>query len=193
VGTKRRATKPGMGAVNAGSRESDIPPAPVSCPAPDPPPAASPAGSKRRSTLRRQGSSPKTKKASSRPKIPPAEPPKPFEPSTGRYATVPERREEVVLAKSKPPARPTKTSLRVATSGRPAPLRASEKPKAKRVVPRILKTDLGKTKLGPRDAFLLSRIDGVLAVEDLADLTGMRETEVMESLEQLAMLGLVRF
>ncbi len=189
-----------MGAVTPDKRESSIPPAPVSCPSPDKP---APATSKRKSTLRRPGSSQKNRRVSARAKAPPPEPTKPFEPSTGRYATVPEAREEVVLQRNSRPApsRAPKTTMHSSAKDAGAPRRPTqqraavkgEKPRAHRIVPHIAKTDVGKTKLGPRDAFLLSRIDGVLAVDDLADLTGMRASEILESLEQLAMLGLVRF
>ena len=45
--------------------------------------------------------------------------------------------------------------------------------------------------LEPRDAFLLSRIDGGLDAADLADLTGVPSREVAETLERLAALGLI--
>jgi hypothetical protein len=106
------------------------------------------------------------------------DPAKEPEPSTGRYATVRQKTEEVVL-----PAGARKSTLRgtapPATTG-------------KRVVPRILKTNLGEAKVGPRDAYLFSCVDGVLAVEDLADLTGMPAQEVLARLEKLAAVGLVR-
>jgi hypothetical protein len=47
--------------------------------------------------------------------------------------------------------------------------------------------------LEPRDAFILSRIDGGLDAEDLADLTGLPHREVVATLERLARFGLVRF
>lgn len=46
-------------------------------------------------------------------------------------------------------------------------------------------------RIEPSDAFLLSRIDGQLKAEDLADLTGMTERDVLASLTRLAIAGLV--
>jgi hypothetical protein len=97
---------------------------------------------------------------------------------------VPDNGEEVVLRSSKPAPRADRTTLR--GTAPPAPT-------VKRVVPRILRTDIGGAKLAPGDAYLLSRIDGVLALEDLADLTGRPAAEILEKLGQLAKLGLVRF
>ena len=45
--------------------------------------------------------------------------------------------------------------------------------------------------LAPRDAFILSRIDGALDAEDLADLTGLPSREVVATLERLARLDLI--
>lgn len=46
-------------------------------------------------------------------------------------------------------------------------------------------------KIEPSDAFLLSRIDGQLKAEDLADLTGMSERDVIASLKRLVKAGLI--
>jgi hypothetical protein len=46
-------------------------------------------------------------------------------------------------------------------------------------------------KIEPTDAFLLSRIDGQLRAEELADLTGMTERDVVASLKRLLKAGLV--
>lgn len=46
-------------------------------------------------------------------------------------------------------------------------------------------------KIEPSDAFLLSRIDGQLKAEELADLTGMSERDVIASLKRLVRAGLV--
>jgi len=43
----------------------------------------------------------------------------------------------------------------------------------------------------PKDAFLLSRLDGELCVADLADLTGMSPKDVVASVERLMLAGLV--
>jgi hypothetical protein len=51
--------------------------------------------------------------------------------------------------------------------------------------------ELARTALGPREAFLLSRVDGALSVEDLADLTGIPESEVLAILRRSAELDLV--
>lgn len=45
--------------------------------------------------------------------------------------------------------------------------------------------------LEPRDAFVLSRIDGTLTVEELADLTGMTSSEVLAILQRATELGFV--
>ena len=65
---------------------------------------------------------------------------------------------------------------------------------AKSGVPRLAKnarTDLSKAPLEPREAFLLTRIDGVASAEDLADLCGMGIDEVNRALQRLVRLGLV--
>lgn len=51
--------------------------------------------------------------------------------------------------------------------------------------------DLAGSGIAPRDAFLLSRIDGELNAADLADLTGIPEREVLAMLQNLARFGLV--
>lgn len=43
----------------------------------------------------------------------------------------------------------------------------------------------------PKDAFLLTRLDGELCVADLADLTGMAPKDVVASVERLMRAGLV--
>jgi hypothetical protein len=43
----------------------------------------------------------------------------------------------------------------------------------------------------PADAFLLSRIDGQLQAQELADLTGLSERDVIASLKRLVKAGLV--
>jgi hypothetical protein len=66
-----------------------------------------------------------------------------------------------------------------------------------RVVPGVVPVATPNARVGkdkkiePADAFLLSRIDGQLKVEDLADLTGMSERDVIASLRRLAKAGLV--
>ena len=45
--------------------------------------------------------------------------------------------------------------------------------------------------LEPRDAFLLSRIDGSLDAADLSDLTGVATRDVAATLERLVALGLI--
>jgi hypothetical protein len=45
--------------------------------------------------------------------------------------------------------------------------------------------------LQPRDAFILSRIDGGLDASDLADLTGLPARDVLATLERLSSLGLI--
>jgi hypothetical protein len=65
---------------------------------------------------------------------------------------------------------------------------------AKSGVPRLTKSgraDLAKAPIAPREAYLLSRIDGVATVEDLADLTGMPRADVEASLRRMERLGLV--
>ena len=60
--------------------------------------------------------------------------------------------------------------------------------------PRLSKkkrSDFAGAPIDNREAFLLTRIDGHLNVEDLADLTGMPLAEVATIVERLARLGLV--
>ncbi|MDB4938281.1 MAG: hypothetical protein JWP87_5253 [Labilithrix sp.] len=45
--------------------------------------------------------------------------------------------------------------------------------------------------LDPRDAFILSRIEGRLDAADLADLTGLAARDVVATLERLTALGLI--
>jgi hypothetical protein len=52
---------------------------------------------------------------------------------------------------------------------------------------------LAKAPLGPREAFLLSLIDGTLTVPDLVDAAGMPSAEVTAILERLVRLGIVSF
>ncbi len=61
-------------------------------------------------------------------------------------------------------------------------------------IPRLAKNarlDLVKAPLEPREAYLLSRIDGTATAEDLADLCGMSVDEVRRALQRLVRLGLV--
>jgi hypothetical protein len=175
-----------MGRVDA-SREPSEPPAPISCPAPEVGAKRPDAKDKLRQTAR--GPRPSTPKAVRPPPAARKEqpPPKhlsqrdmPAEPSTGRYATVPELREEVVVM-----PRGSRADHRAVAKPSPAA-------KKKGLVPRVLKRDPGKTKLNPRDAFILSRIDGTLTVAELADLVGIGEKDAMAALERLAALDLVR-
>ena len=53
------------------------------------------------------------------------------------------------------------------------------------------KRDVADAPIDHRDAFLLTRIDGRLNVEDLADLTGMPLAEVLQILARLALLRLI--
>jgi hypothetical protein len=64
---------------------------------------------------------------------------------------------------------------------------------AKLATPRLSKKkrDLADAPIDNREAFLLTRIDGQLNVEDLADLTGMPLVEVSTIVQRLARLGLV--
>ncbi len=54
-------------------------------------------------------------------------------------------------------------------------------------------TDLASMDLGPQEAFVLSCIDGVLGVADLADLVGLPPGSVRSALDKLTELGLVRW
>jgi hypothetical protein len=51
--------------------------------------------------------------------------------------------------------------------------------------------ELARAALAPREAFLLSRVDGELTLAELADLTGMVQSEVLEILTKCASLDLV--
>lgn len=61
-------------------------------------------------------------------------------------------------------------------------------------IPRLIAAarNLEGAEIAPREAFLLSRIDGQLNAGDLADLTGIPEREVLTTLERLAKIGLVQ-
>lgn len=96
------------------------------------------------------------------------------DPSTGRYVTLTESSEEVVLR-----TRPRAPKLTMKTPPKPT-------------VPRLGKASLDGAKIAPKDAFLLSRIDGTSSVDELADLTGMDASDVKERLERMAKLGLVK-
>lgn len=63
---------------------------------------------------------------------------------------------------------------------------------AKSGIPRLARgRDLSKAPLGPREAFVLSRIDGTMSAEELADLCAMPLSEVNAILERMVRLGLV--
>src|SRR5262245_20240800 len=100
-------------------------------------------------------------------------------------------------AASDPPAsseRPKKKTAR-------EPLRVDEvRPRAKKVtfrgavaqVPRLVKgARIAKAPLDPRDGFVLSMIDGVLSLPELADATGMTEAAVENIVARLVRLGIV--
>jgi hypothetical protein len=53
--------------------------------------------------------------------------------------------------------------------------------------------ELTSVSIEPRGAFLLTRIDGQLTVDDLADMLGMEQRDVLAHLERLESLGLVTF
>lgn len=88
-------------------------------------------------------------------------------------------------------ARRRKTSLRpnavdeVDTAGIAVVAKVSTPRPAKK------KKDLASAPIDNREAFLLTRIDGQLNVEDLADLTGMPLAEVLTIVQRLARLGLI--
>jgi hypothetical protein len=132
---------------------------------------------------------------------PPKEiPPEPTTDGRGRYASIPEAAEEEIRIPQTEP-RATKTALNAQKPkqvSHPPRERTSQQPRGaavarmtKRKCPRLAKTDLASASIAPRDAFILSRIDGTLTVEELADLTGLRESDVTEALQRMARLGLV--
>ena len=53
--------------------------------------------------------------------------------------------------------------------------------------------DLRAANIGPRDAFVLSLLDGQLTLRAVLEIAGMREDLVVSSLDRLAGLGIVRF
>jgi hypothetical protein len=87
------------------------------------------------------------------------------------------------------------------TSKRPAPITVPSLPKQQTPSSRVghgtvpkLTPNAGTRKdkkIEPSDAFLLSRIDGQLKADELADLTGMSERDVIASLKRLVKAGLV--
>jgi hypothetical protein len=92
-----------------------------------------------------------------------------------RRASSPSRRalwvDEVVTGVTRMPSRPAK-------SGVPRLARGTNR-------------DISKAPLGPREAFLLSRIDGTATAEELSDMTSMPLEEVNAILERMKRLGLV--
>lgn len=68
--------------------------------------------------------------------------------------------------------------------------RVEEHPKLSRV--RLNpQADLKSLPLGPREGFLLSRLDGTPTLEEVADLTGMTVLEAHEMVEQLVALDVL--
>jgi hypothetical protein len=57
--------------------------------------------------------------------------------------------------------------------------------------PRVARGDPAKAPLEPREAFLLSRVDGELTVEDLADLLGLSASEALTMVRKLVTLSLL--
>jgi hypothetical protein len=62
---------------------------------------------------------------------------------------------------------------------------ASTKPRMQRGA------DIAKAPLDPREAFVLSRVDGELTIEDIADLVGLGMKDALGIVRKLARLGLV--
>ena len=60
-----------------------------------------------------------------------------------------------------------------------------------RVPTRTARTDLSGLRLEPADGFVLSRVDGILAVDGIAAQTGLGSDMVVQSLTRLARAGLV--
>ncbi len=54
-------------------------------------------------------------------------------------------------------------------------------------------TDVRAANIGPREAFVLSLLDGQLTLRSVLEIAGMREDLVVSSLDRLAGLGIVRF
>jgi hypothetical protein len=150
-----------MGRVKTADDEEPAPPsAPVSCPPGQP-------AAKRRNTITGPRVTPKPlKKVTVKREIA-------AEPSTGRYATLPESREDVVVPRRRAP------KMKMKSSPKPS-------------VPTVLTTDLGDANIEPRDAFILSRIDGVLTIDEIADMTGLDGADVRESLARMAKLRIVK-
>jgi hypothetical protein len=59
--------------------------------------------------------------------------------------------------------------------------------------PKLLKSrgELTDAPLDPRDAFIISLVDGTMTLPSLVDVSGMSEPEVVAILERLARLGIV--
>ncbi len=53
--------------------------------------------------------------------------------------------------------------------------------------------DVRSANIGPREAFVLSLLDGQLTLRSVLEVAGMREDLVVSSLDRLAGLGIVRF
>ena len=64
---------------------------------------------------------------------------------------------------------------------------------AGRIAPKLLKSrsELTQAPIDPRDAFVISLIDGKMGIAAIVDISGMRSSEVVAILERLARLGIV--
>lgn len=91
-------------------------------------------------------------------------------------------------------SRPPKTSKRPPPITVPSPLKKTPSARIRLgTVPKLTPNAQTRKdkKIEPSDAFLLSHIDGQLRAEELADLTGLSERDVIASLKRLAKAGLV--
>lgn len=170
----------------------DTLPAPPSIPAGA---GAKESGTRRHDTIdmglvRQDGSDGLAPRASSAPLTPP-----PSAPPEGRYSSQPA---EPDVALSGAPGRAGKETMRraerqalrvddVGPTSIVARLDASLP-----IKPMVIdRQRLPKAPLAPREAFLLSFVDGALSVPDLVDASGMPEHEVMAVLTRLEQLGIV--
>lgn len=105
---------------------------------------------------------------------------------------VPTIDEATALAAERLPAFSTAPPPSGAVEKRPSGMRARAPDGAMDRIPRVVGgADPRSTSMDPRDAFLLSRVDGSLTLQELADLTGMAGTDVCAILDRLRGLGLV--
>lgn len=91
-----------------------------------------------------------------------------------------------------PASRPSRKSIREDDVGAAALLGTAPRSSLE-VVPRPSKarSDLSSAPIGPKEAFVLSLVDGSMSIGSIVDMSAMPEPDVVEILDRLRRLGLV--